>query len=52
MKKPKLPKPLDVDVIHYGVMDDYVETMISEPICGIPVGEWIDFFKRNTKEER
>ena len=29
----------------YGIMHDYIETMMAEPIRGVPVASWIKFFK-------
>ena len=28
----------------YGIMDDYIRSMLSENIRGIPVMRWVDFF--------
>lgn len=29
----------------YGIMDDYIRTMLEEPVRGVPVLSWIKFFK-------
>ena len=33
----------------YGIMDDYVRTMLDEPVRGVPVAAWIKFFKDHEK---
>lgn len=33
----------------YGVMDDYIRTMLAEPVRGVPVSSWIDFFKNHER---
>ena len=34
----------------YGIMDDYIRSMLSEDVRGIAVEEWVDFFKQHAKE--
>jgi len=31
----------------YGIMDDYIQAMLNEPVHGVPVASWIRFFKEN-----
>ncbi len=31
----------------YGIMDEYIRAMLEEPVCGIPAGSWIRFFREH-----
>ena len=31
----------------YGIMDEYIQAMLKEPVRGIPVASWIRFFKEH-----
>jgi len=33
----------------YGIMDGYIEAMLAEPVRGVPVKSWIEFFKNFDK---
>ena len=33
-----------------GIMDDYIRSMLSENVRGIPVERWVTFFKQHAKD--
>ena len=31
----------------YGIMNDYIDSMLAEPVRGIPVSDWLSFFTKH-----